>query len=210
MSQEVISRTGRPCGTIIYEMKRTKNWSNDWPAKLKRDMRDARADVAMLVTQALPAGVDHFGEVDGVWVADYASALPLAHALRAGLHEIMLVKGHQQGAKEKQALLYDYLTGNDFRQRVQAVIDAFTSMRGDLDKERRSMTRLWSKREKQLGAVIDNMSGMFGDVQGLSGGAVGAIAGLELDNFEDDDSAEVDLPAAKSDKEADTLETIEL
>lgn len=193
VTQEVISRTGRSCGTIIYEMKRTKNWSNDWPAKLKGDMRDARADVAMLVTQALPAGIERFGEVDGIWVADYVSAIPLAQALRAGLHEIMLVKGHKEGAKEKQELLYDYLTGNDFRQRVQAVIDAFTSMREDLDKERRSITRQWNKREKQLGVVIDNMSGMFGDVQGLSGGAITAIPGLELDEIDLDDGEGIDL-----------------
>lgn len=185
VTQEVISNTGRSCGKIIYETKRTKNWSNDWPAKLKGDLREARADIAMIVTQALPDGIDRFGQVDGVWVADYASAIPLAHALRSTLHEVMLVKGHKEGAKEKQALLYDYLTGNDFRQRVQAVIEAFTAMREDLDKEKRSLTRAWSKREKQLGIVMDNMSGMFGDVQALSGGAIEGIASLELEDSEE-------------------------
>jgi len=184
--QEVINQTGRLCGTIIYETKRTKNWSNNWPNKLQNDMRDARADLAMIVTQALPAGIEHFGEVGGVWVADYASAIPLAHALRATLREVMLVKGHKEGAKEKQALLYEYLTGNDFRQRVQAVIEAFITMKEDLEKERRAMTKYWSKRDKQLGLVMDNMSGMFGDVQALSGGAIESIASLELEEETED------------------------
>ena len=166
-------------------MKRTKNWSNEWPAKLKNDMREARANIAVIVTQALPADIERFGEKDGVWIADYASALPLAQALRATLHEVMIAKGHQEGAKEKQALLYDYLTGNDFRQRVQAVIEAFSAMREDLEKEKRALTRSWSKREKQLGLVLDNMSGMFGDVQALSGGAIDSIDALELDELEE-------------------------
>lgn len=186
VTQEVVSNTGRPCGKIIYETKRTKNWSNDWPSKLKGDLREARADIAMIVTQALPAEIERFGQKDGVWVADYASAIPLAHALRSTLHEVMLVKGHQQGAKEKQALLYDYLTGNDFRQRVQAVIEAFTSMREDLEKEKRALTKYWSKRDKQLGLVMDNMSGMFGDVQALSGGAIEGIESLELEEVTED------------------------
>lgn len=181
ITQEVISRAGRTCGKIIYETKRTKNWSNDWPSKLKGDLRESRADIAMIVTQALPADIDKFGEKDGVWVSDYTSAVPLAMALRSGLQEVMIAKGHQKGAKEKQALLYEYLTGNDFRQRVHAVIEAFSSMREDLEKEKRALTKYWSKREKQLGLVMDNMSGMFGDVQALSGNALETIDALELD-----------------------------
>ena len=184
ITQEVFSRTGRPCGTIIYEAKRTKNWSKDWIAKLKGDMREARADIAMIVTQALPAEVKYFGELDGVWVTDYASAIPLAHVLRTILNEVMLVKGHQEGAKEKQALLYEYLTGNNFRQRVYAVMEAFISMREDLDKEKRAMTKYWNKRATQLNLVMDSMSGMYGDVQALSGGAIEGIASLEFDEPE--------------------------
>lgn len=182
--QEVRSETGRPCGTIIFEMKRTKNWSNEWPVKLKSDMRDARADVAIIVTQALPADIESFGMKDGVWIADYSSAIPLTHVLRSSLHEIMLVKGHQQGAKNKQELLYDYLTGNDFRQRVQAVIEAFGIMRDDLEREKRALTKYWNKREKQLGLVIDNMAGMYGDVQALAEGDIRTIEALELENEE--------------------------
>ena len=184
ITQEVFSRTGRSCGTIIYEAKRTKNWSKDWIAKLKGDMREAQADIAMIVTQALPAEVKCFGELDGVWVTDYASAIPLAHVLRTILNEVMLVKGHQEGAKEKQALLYEYLTGNNFRQRVYAVMEAFISMREDLDKEKRAMTKYWNKRATQLNLVMDSMSGMYGDVQALSGGAIEGIASLEFDEPE--------------------------
>lgn len=185
VTQEVMSRTGRPCGKILYEAKRTKNWGNDWPTKLKQDMRDARADMGMIVTQALPKDIDRFGEKDGVWVSDYASAIPLACALRATLHEVMIAKAHKEGARGKQELLYEYLTGNDFRQRVQAVIEAFTSMREDLEREKRALTKYWGKREKQLGMVMENMSGMYGDVQALSGGAVPMIAEMELDDDEE-------------------------
>ena len=184
ITQEVFSRTGRPCGTIIYEAKRTKNWSKDWIAKLKGDMREARANLAMIVTQALPAEVKCFGELDGVWVTDYASAIPLAHVLRTNLNELMLVKGHQEGAKEKQALIYEYLTGNNFRQHVYAVMEAFISMRADLDTEKRAMNKYWRKRATQLDLVLDSMSGMYGDVQALSGGAIGSIELLEFDEPE--------------------------
>lgn len=189
LSQEVMSRTGRSCGTILFENKRTRNWNENWITKLKSDLREARADIGVLVTETLPKGIDRFGQKDGIWVTDFASAIPLAHALRASLHEVMVVKGHQEGAKEKMQLLYDYLTGNEFRQRVQVVIDAFTAMRDDLEKERRALTKYWNKREKQLNVVVENMSGMVGDVQGLSGETFEALPALELDSENDEHAA---------------------
>ena len=195
ISLEVISRTGRSCGIILVETKRTKAWQDAWSGKLHGDMRTARADIGIIVTETLPKDIDSFAQKDGVWVTDFASALPLMHALRSTLHEVMIAKGHREGAKEKMEMLYEYLTGNEFRQRVQLVIEAFRSMKGELDKERSYLTTKWNKREKQINLVIENMSGMVGDVQALSGGEVGSIAALELDEQDDETESANDRDA---------------
>ena len=179
--QHVRSNVGRPCGFILYELKRTQNWSDGWVVKLKEDMRNAKAEIGMIVTEVLPKGVTRFGQQDGVFVCDVASAIPLAHTLRRMVQELAIARGHQEGAQEKMQLLYTYLTGVEFRQRVTAVIEAFAMMRGDLEKERRGLTRAWAKREKHINAVVENMAGMIGDVQAISGNALQDIPALELD-----------------------------
>ncbi|MCG8601065.1 MAG: DUF2130 domain-containing protein, partial [Verrucomicrobiales bacterium] len=191
ISQEVISRTGRSCGILLVETKRTKAWQDAWTAKLRGDMQSARAYIGLIVTESLPKDVDRFGMKDGVWVTDFGSAVPLVHALRATLQEVAIAKGHREGAKEKMEMLYEYLTGNEFRQRVQFVIEAFRSMKIELDKERSYLTTKWNKREKQINLVVENMSGMVGDVQALAGGAALTITSLEADDEEtgEDESA---------------------
>jgi hypothetical protein len=185
VAHEVVGRMGRSCGVILYENKRTRNWSDAWCAKLKADMRDAHAEIGVIVTEVLPKGIARFAERDGVWITDVASALPLAYVLRASLVELAAARSHREGAKEKMELLYSYLTGPDFRQRVQAVTEAFVTMRGDLERERRALTKYWSKREKHINAVIENMAGMVGDVQALSGNALQALPVFELEDEED-------------------------
>ena len=187
VSQEVRSGAGKACGTILYELKRTQNWSDAWTAKLKEDMRAARAEMGVIVTEKLPRSVGRFGQQDGVWVCDVASAIPLAHVLRCTLLELALARGHREGAQEKMQVLYAYLTGAEFRQRVSAVIEAFNAMHSDLMTERRLMTKSWSKREKHINAVIENMAGMYGDVQAISGNALQEIPTLELDAEEEND-----------------------
>ena len=127
----------------------------------------------------------------GVFVCDLASAIPLAHTLRRMVQELAIARGHQEGAQEKMQLLYTYLTGVEFRQRVSAVIEAFGMMRADLEKERRGMTRAWAKREKHINAVVENMAGMIGDVQAISGNALQDIPALEM---ETDDDADEETP----------------
>lgn len=180
VAQTVISPTGRNCGIILYESKRTKSWADAWVPKLKEDMRNAKAELGVIVTETLPEGIKRFGLVDGVWVTDYTSVLPLASSLRFTLHQIAIAKLTQDGAKEKAALLYSYLTGAEFRQRVEGVIEAFTTMKEDLDAEKRALTKHWAKREKQLGQVVENMASMFGDIQGISGNALPDIKALAL------------------------------
>jgi len=180
IAQAVVSQTGRRCGVILYEAKRTKEWGKEWAGKLKTDMISAKADAGVIVSEVLPEGVRRFGLVDGVWVADRASAVAVAHALRWSLTQVAVARLGAEGAREKTEILYAYLTGSEFRQRVEAVVEAFTSMKTDLETEKRAITRQWAKREKQLGRVVENMSAMFGDIQGLSGNALQAIAALEL------------------------------
>lgn len=180
IAQSVISPTGRDCGVILYETKRTKNWADSWMAKLKDDVRNAKAELGVIVTETLPEGVKRFGLVEGVWVTDYASVLPLASSLRFTLQQLAIAKLAQDGAKEKMVILYSYLTGAEFRQRVEGVIDAFTTMKEDLDAEKRALTKHWARREKQLSQVVENMAGMFGDIQGISGSALPDIKSLAL------------------------------
>jgi hypothetical protein len=142
-------------------------------ARARRSLQQAQS-VTMTMThqQTLPEGIKRFGLIEGVWVTDYASVLPLASSLRFTLQQLAIAKLSQEGAKEKMAILYSYLVGAEFRQRVERVIEAFTSMREDVDAEKRALTKHWAKREKQLAQVVENMASIFGDIQGISGSAL--------------------------------------
>lgn len=168
-----------PVGAILWEVKETQNWSRDWLPKLREDARTAEADIAVLISRARPDGIDSFAFVDGVWVAAPRYAVPLASVLRDRLAEVALARGQRQGQASKTELLYDYLTGPQFRARVEAVVERFETLRDDLERERKTMTALWARREKALGLARDAMVGMYGDVQGIAGSSVPDIEGLE-------------------------------
>lgn len=178
--QRVITPFGQSCGTILWESKRTKNWSDGWLPKLREDQRAAKAEIAVLVSQVLPKGMGTFGLVDGVWVTDPRSAMAVALALRYSLIEITNARQASEGQQTKMELVYQYLTGPRFQHRVQAIVEKFTDMRNDLDKERKTMTRLWAKREEQIRGVIDATAGMYGDLQGIAGKTLQEIEGLSL------------------------------
>jgi hypothetical protein len=171
---------GPVCGTILWESKRTKNWSDGWLVKLRDDQRAAKADLAVIVTQALPKGVETFGHVDGVWVTGTRTFLPLAVALRHTLLELALARQAGEGQQTKMELVYRYLTGPRFRQRVTAIIEKFEEMSGDLVKERATMTKLWARREMQIQAVLAATAGMYGDLQGIAGQAIETIESLDV------------------------------
>jgi hypothetical protein len=171
---------GQVCGTILWESKRTKNWSDGWLTKLRDDQRAAKADLAVIVTQALPKGMETFGHVDGVWVTGTRTFVPLAIALRHTLLELALARQAGEGQQTKMELVYQYLTGHRFRQRVTAIIEKFEEMHADLAKERASMTKLWAKREMQIQAVLAATAGMYGDLQGIAGQAIETIAALDV------------------------------
>jgi hypothetical protein len=168
------------CGTILWESKRTKNWSDGWLAKLREDQRAAKAELAVIVSHTLPKDVETFDFVDGVWVTSPRNVIPVAIALRHTLIELSLARQASEGQQTKMELIYQYLTGPRFRHRIQAIVEKFSDMMEDLEKERKTMTRLWAKREEQLRCAIESTAGMYGDLQGIAGKTLQEIEGLEL------------------------------
>lgn len=192
--QRVVGPSGLACGSILWEMKRTKNWTQGWIAKLREDQRRAKADVAIIISTALPTGVSTFDFVDGVWVADFKCAIPLTIVLRQLLSDVATARVIGEGQQSKMELVYDYLTGPRFRQRVEAIVEKFDEMQSDLDKERKAMTKLWAKRQTQIDGVLAATAGMYGDLQGIAGQALKEIEGFELPLLEggkeDEDESE--------------------
>jgi hypothetical protein len=180
----VVNTLGQPCGSILWESKRTKNWSDGWLAKLRDDQRTAKAELAVIISQVLPKGVEAFGLVDDVWVAHPQAALPVAVALRYMLLEVAAARQASEGQQTKTELVYQYLTGPRFRQRVQAIVEAFSSMKEDLDKEKKAIMKQWAKREEQIGRVMESTVGMYGDLQGIAGKTIQEIEGLEMKSLE--------------------------
>ena len=171
-------------------MQTLKNWSDGWLAKLREDQRTAKAEIAVIISQALPKEVETFGFVEGVWVADPKVTLPVAMSLRQTLIEVASVRQASEGQQTKMEMIYGYLTGPRFRQRVQAIVEAFSSIREDLDREKKVITRQWAKREEQIDRVMQATVGMYGDLQGIAGRTLQEIEGLEFQgmlDFKDDE-----------------------
>ncbi|MDR1965392.1 MAG: DUF2130 domain-containing protein [Synergistaceae bacterium] len=177
--QHVINN-GQDCGVILWESKRTKSWSGAWLAKLRTDQRAAKAEIAVIETQAMPPGIEGFGFLDGIWVTSPKSAEPVAYVLRHTLIEVSNARLATEGVKTKTELLYQYLTGPHFRQRVEAIVEAFSVMKEDLDKERKAIMKQWSKREQQIEKVMQATVGMYGDLQGIAGQSLQEIDGMSL------------------------------
>lgn len=193
---------GIACGMMLWETKNTKAWSAQWIPKLKDDMTEIRATLAILVSVALPEGVNRFAFVDGVWVCDPACAIPLAAALREQLLAVHRERQTAVGKSEKMEMLYHYLAGVEFKHKIEGIVDAFTALQDQLKRERRAMEVQWKEREKQIERVIKNTTGLYGDMQGIIGGAIPRIATLELAGSE-----LPLLPASSSSAVADPLET---
>jgi hypothetical protein len=190
--QTVRGPTGEPCGTILWESKRTKNWSDGWLAKLREDQRVAKADVAVIVSRVLPKDVETFDLVDHVWVTQPRLALPVAMSLRQTLIDVARARQASEGLQTKTELVYQYLTGPRFRQRIQGIVEAFETLQKDLDAERKVITRQWAKREAQIERVMQGTIGMYGDLQGIAGQGLKEIEGLELPALEDGTGEEID------------------
>jgi hypothetical protein len=182
--QRVVSQNGVMTGTILWESKRTKNWSNGWLVKLREDQRTAKAEICVLVSQALPEGIETFDVIDGVWVTHPRAILPVAAILRHTLLQVSNARLISEGQQTKAEMVYQYLTGPRFRQRVEAIVEAFSSMREDLDKERKVIMKQWAKRDEQIERVMGATVGMYGDLQGIAGKSIEEIEGLEMKSLD--------------------------
>ncbi len=178
--QRVHDRGGRFCGTIIWESKHTKAWNDGWLSKLKDDQREVKAEIAVLVTETMPKGIERFSQVGGVWVTSYVLSIALASVLRTSLIDLAQLKSSLVGKNEKMEVLYHYLSGSEFRQRIEAIVESFQSMKEDLEQEKRAMVKMWAKREKQIERVVTNTVGMYGDMEGIIGTSLPHIRSLEL------------------------------
>jgi hypothetical protein len=189
--QSVTGMGGAQCGAILWECKRTRHWSDGWLAKLREDQRGAKAEFAVLVSQALPKGIETFDVVDSIWVTHPRAALPVATVLRHMLQQLHAARQVSEGQQSKTDMVYQYLTGARFRQRVEAIVEAFTSMQEDLDRERKAIMKQWAKRGEQIERVMGATVGMYGDLQGIAGKSLQEIASLEMRalDFDPDDSA---------------------
>lgn len=176
----VKDRKGRVCGTIVWESKRTKAWTDSWIAKLKSDQRAVKAELAVIVSNVLPKDIKFFGTKDGVSIASYETVLSVAVLLRSSLIKVASAKQTQVGKDAKMELLYQYLTGTEFKQRVEGIVESFVQMKEDLDREKRAFSKIWAKREKQIEQVVHNTLGMHGDLQGFMGASLPEIRNLEL------------------------------
>lgn len=183
----VRAQSGQACGTILWESKRTKNWSDGWLVKLRDDQRKANAEVAIIVSQALPKGVETFELVSDVWVTHPRSAMPVGMVLRHALLETASARRAAEGQQTKAELVYEYLTGSRFRLRMEAIVESFTTMREDLESERKVIIKQWSKREKQIERVLLATAGMYGDLQGMVGRSLPEVEGMSLKALEMDE-----------------------
>ena len=177
--QIVRDESGRECGRILWESKRTKAWSHGWLGKLRTDQRREHADLAVLISQAMPPDVQHFSEVDGVWVSSLTCTVPVASALRASLLQLGSFRRASEGQQTKSELVYAYLTGPRFRARIQAIAERWQEMQDDLNAEKKSTLKRWAKREAQLHQLVESTTGMYGDLQGIAGRDVVEIQALE-------------------------------
>ncbi len=167
------------CGKIVYESKRTKAFANEWIEKLKSDMRLVQADVAVIVTEVLPRDMTHFGLKDGVWICRFSEVKAVTFLLRDTLIKVSAATASQENKGEKMQMLYNYLTGNEFKQQMEAIVEGFVAMKDSITRERAQMEKLWKEREKQLDKVLLNTTHLYGSVKGIAGNAIGNIQLLE-------------------------------
>jgi hypothetical protein len=178
--QIVHTRTRQNCGSIYYESKRTKHFQPSWIDKFKADIQERNANIGVLVTEVMPPDMDRLGLKDGIWVCSFEEFKGLCTVLRESIIQISSAIVTQEHKGDKMGMLYDYLTSNEFRMQIEAMVEGFTQMKSDLEAEQRSMRGIWKKREKQIDKVLLNTTGMYGSIRGIAGNAVQAVPLLEL------------------------------
>jgi len=178
--QTINTRSAVNCGKIYYESKRTKAFQPAWIEKFKQDIREKGANIGVLVTEALPADMERMGYKEGVWICSFPEFKGLSNVLRESVISMHRVVSQQENRGDKMSLVYDFLTSNEFRLQVEAIVEGFTQMKIDLDAEKRAMAGIWKKREKQIEKVLLNTGDMYSSIKGIAGNAVPAVRQLEL------------------------------
>ncbi len=188
--QRVVEPSGLECGSILWETKNAKKWTAGWLPKLRKDQRESKAAIAILITESMPPDCQHLTEIDGVWICTRACAVTLGSALRSGLVELSKARQAAVGKQGKIERVYDYLSGNEFRQRVAGMVEPLVQMQVGLNAEKRAMARIWASREKQIDAAVQCMHGMYGDLQGIVGSsALPSLDVMALPESESDETA---------------------
>lgn len=183
--QTVYNPNRQKCGIILWEAKNTKGWAERWVTKLKNDLRETSAEVAVLISKSLPKGFENFGQYQGIWLTCHASALGLATALRQQLIEVNFANQALVGKDDKMEAMYSYLSSPSFRQKVETIVETFTDMHTQLQKEKTAMKTIWEMREAQIQRVIDSTTKMYGEMKGLIGQSMPDIDSLQLDEGEE-------------------------
>lgn len=178
--QEVWDRNGNYCGKILWELKNTKTWSEQWIDKLKADKRAIKADEAVLITEAMPNSIERAGFKSDTWITKKEFVLPLTDSLRVKLIQLVIVKNSLKGKDIKMEALYNYLTGIEFKNRIEAIVEAFSNMQNEIEKEKRYFANKWARDEKNIRQVIDSTYGMHGDLKGILAAAIPQIQGMQL------------------------------
>jgi len=191
--QIVHTRSRQNCGKIYYESKRTKDYQPSWIEKFKADMREKGADIGVLVTEAMPSDFDRLGIKDGVWICSYEEFKGLFAVLRESIIQLSLAVASQENKGDKMHMLYDYLTSNNFRMQIEAIVEGFTQMKSDLESEKRSMQRIWKQRDKQIEKVITNTIDMYGSIKGIAGNAIQSVKALELPGADEDEQGQLEI-----------------
>lgn len=182
--QKVIGPSGLVSGTILWESKRTKSWSDTWLPKVREDQRTAHAHLGVIVSTTLPRNVDTFDRVEDVWVSSFACTIPLAKALRQALIQAALSQLASHDREGKTDRMYTYVTGQEFKQRVSSILEGYTALAADLEREKRSVTTAWARREKFHELVLGGTAGMYGDLHGILGKSMPEVQGLERPQLE--------------------------
>jgi len=200
--QRVVTQSSEAAGVIAWEIKQTKAWAEEWVQKLKDDGHRVKANLLVLISSVLPKGIERFGQYKGIWVADYASSLGLAAALRNNLLSVYSVALANENSQDKAQLLYKHLTSQAFVNRARTLADTFIEMKNAVEKERRAFENIWAIREKQIERLSSNTSQMFGEIQGIAGGTysgieiledLGATPQLKMNKKKPDDNNQVNL-----------------
>lgn len=180
--QIVRSPLGTSCGVILWESKRTKAWTDDWPAKLKEDLRSEKADIPVIITTTLPKDVPSgLGLYQGVWVVKYELTLALAQLLRKNILDVARQRAVSAQKADKASLLYDYVMGHEFRQQVEAMAEVYSEMKSQIAKERMAFEKIWKARDAQITRMMLSTANIYGSIQGHVGDSLPAIKGMDLE-----------------------------